>query len=209
MVKLTESTNGASERLARRQCHHTSLNSLAEMYHTEIKNHRLQVSKPENKRLSRYSLRMSQSYASPQEALGGEFGQAGDNVMPALETMLRRFGISLSSLQKAETVEAVNDILKEKRLHMMEILESFYATAAFPLIPGLESANKVTQLLSSALYRDSDFEYSLKDDAQQQRAADLEKRIGAVQKGLENLNTDILHHSDRAREDFMERWGPE
>lgn len=206
MITLTESTDRTAERLARRQVHHSTLNSLAATYQTEVNSHRLQTSKPENKRLSRYSVRLSQSYASPREALEGNFDAIGDDAMPALETMLRRFNIPFSSLRKADSTHAVNEVLNEKRLRMVEMLESLYATAASPLIPDLESADKVAQLLSSAVYRDSDFELSLEDSSQQQRTANLESQIGIVQKGLENLNTDILHHSDRARENFMERW---
>ncbi|WEW57939.1 Vacuolar cation/proton exchanger 5 [Emydomyces testavorans] len=207
MIQLTESTEQFTEMLKNRQVHHSTLNSLAVSYQTEISSHQLPKAKPENKRLSRHSSRLSQAYASPREITREKSNAAGEQSLQSLETMLRRFGISLSSLQNAGSTEAVNDILNEKRLRMLETLENNYAIAASPLLPDLDSADKAAQLLSSAMYCDSDFELSLVDKAQQQRTAELETQIGTVSKGVEGLNVDILHQSDRARESFMETWG--
>ncbi|EFW15744.1 hypothetical protein CPSG_08181 [Coccidioides posadasii str. Silveira] len=207
IIQLTESTDSITEKLKTRQAHQSALNSLASTYQDEVGLHKLQKAKPENKRLSKYSSRLSQAYASPRESMEMKPDSAENELTRSLETMLRRYGISFSSLRNAKSTEAVNDILNEKASHMLEMLENIYATAASPLIPNLGSADKAAQLLSSAMHCDSDFEPSLVDRDQQQRIANLEMQIGAVQKGIESLNTDILHQSDLARENFMERWG--
>ncbi|EEP76050.1 predicted protein [Uncinocarpus reesii 1704] len=207
LIQLTESTNRMTGKLNNRQAHQSSMNTLAASYQTEVNSRQLQNAKLENKRLSRLSTRLSQAHLTPRESQGEKPGTEMEASTQSLESLLRRLGISFSSLQNAESTEVVHDLLNEKRSHMSDMLENLYATAASPLPSHLDSADKATQLLSSAMYCDADFELSLRDRNQEQKISNLETLIGAIQKGIDNSNTDILHQSDRARENFMERWG--
>jgi hypothetical protein len=89
---------------------------------------------------------------------------------------------------------------------MLEVLGNLQSAADSPLATYLGSAENASQLLSSALYADSNFEVSLSDSGQAQKLALLEDQIGAVQKAIEGINLDTLHQGDRAQERFMERW---
>ena len=124
----------------------------------------------------------------------------------SLESLLRHIGISLPTLPETDPAGKMRDLLIEKKKSMLEVLENLQSVADSPLATYLESADNASQLLSSALYADSNFEVSLPDSGQERKLALLEDQIGLVQKAIEGINLDILYQGDRAQERFMERW---
>ncbi|KAI1938304.1 Vacuolar cation/proton exchanger 5 [Ophidiomyces ophidiicola] len=212
ICELTESTIHITEKVKCRQNHNFTLISLTSTYHEQVSNRQLQDPKSENKRLSRYTPRLSQAYAGSR----GSLEVNSDNSIQetskkestqSLENLLRRFGASLSSLQNADSTEAVHQILNEKRLYILEMLERLYDTITAPLAPNLDAADKARQLLSAAVQYGANSTGPLGNTAQQQRTEELQAKIAIIQKGVEGIGSESLYSSGRTRERFLETWG--
>lgn len=126
--------------------------------------------------------------------------------LQAYECFLRRMGVSGGLENGSSERPSLSKSVSEKRSRMVELLQNLSKTADMSLAEYLTRTDRASELLYSALQADSGCQLSLVDVHQKQRLADLEKRLGLVQKGIEGLNLEILGQRDKAQERFLERW---
>ncbi|KAJ5232751.1 hypothetical protein N7468_005707 [Penicillium chermesinum] len=125
---------------------------------------------------------------------------------PALENLLRRIGVSPESVLRPRAEDGGAPQLHEKRSQMSGTLQHMEVAAESPLFAHLAASDNASQLLSSSLHADSQYETSLQDPGQQDELARLEAELASLQKGLQALNLDVIHQRDKAQDKFLERW---
>ncbi|KAK2762749.1 hypothetical protein FQN54_000923 [Arachnomyces sp. PD_36] len=201
MMELTQSAEHATERLENHWSHRMALETIAQTYKTELEDK--STVQPNNKRKSmrRETMRNSGSFSGRHERRDSITVPEG---FEALETLLRRLGISLPALLNG-TDSAPAATLHEKKQRMQELVSGLHTGVDSPLAVHLGTVDHASQLLSSALHADSNFGVSLTDTLQEKKLADLEQQIGQVKRGIEGINLDILQR-DKVQERFMERW---
>ena len=125
---------------------------------------------------------------------------------PALESLLRRIGVSPESVLRPRTVEGGAAELHEKRGQMSETLQQMEVAADSPLFAHLGASDQAYRLLTSSLHADSQYEAALRDPNQQDELVRLETELATLQKGLQALNLDVIHQRDKTQDKFLERW---
>jgi hypothetical protein len=194
---MTTSTEMATDQLLYRQSYLEALDALSISYKKEM-SHKISdqpSTKSHHRRKSSLGFTASSQPTSP-----------GPNLqMPAMESFLRRLGVSIPNDASTER-DSLANLMSEKRHRMEEFLQNLSVSADLPLVDHLGPTDRAKELLTSTLQADSAFTLSLVDSSQKERLADLEKQLGIVQKGMEAVDMDILTQRDRFREKFMERW---
>lgn len=125
---------------------------------------------------------------------------------PALESLLRRIGVSPESVLRPRVEDGGACALHEKRIHMSDTSRSLGAVVDLPVAAHLAPADMASQLLTSSVHANSRFNTSLPDPGQEEALLGLEADLGSLQKGVQRLNLDALHQRDKAQDKFMERW---
>ncbi|KAK2807047.1 hypothetical protein FQN50_005621 [Emmonsiellopsis sp. PD_5] len=207
LIQLTLSTEKITERLNNRQSHRTALNYLSTKYKTEQELKQLESTNRKSVSLQqRRASRLSYAPSTPRNP-ERNMSLPGVHESKVLEQLLRRLGVSVADLLETGLTEAASASLDDKKQRMLEMLQNLQSTAESPLSAYLGTADQAAELLHSALHADSDFGTSMVDRAQEEKLAALEDTIGALRKGIDGLNVDILNGGDKAQERFMERWG--
>jgi hypothetical protein len=207
MMELTASAELVSERLETHRSHRMALESIANAYKSELGD---RSAPPPNRRKSmrRETLRTTGSFSGRLSHIDRResISTTKTEGFEALETLLRRLGISLSSLlDVGETDHGIATTLHEKKHRMLEMVAGLHNGVDLPLAAQLNTVDHAAQLLASALHADSSFGSSLRDGTQERKLTDLEEQIELVRKGIDGVNFEILQR-DKAREKFMERW---
>jgi hypothetical protein len=206
MIELTQSAEHVTERLENHRSHRMALETIANTYKNEVADKA--IIQPNNKRksLRRETMRNSGSFSARPKDPERRDSISKTEGFEALETLLRRLGISLSALlDAAESGPVIAATLHEKKQRMLEMVSGLHNGVDSPLAEHLGAIDLASQLLSSALHADSNFSVSLTDIMQEKKLVELEDQIGQVRKGIEGINLEILQR-DRAQEKFMERW---
>ncbi|KAJ5668837.1 hypothetical protein N7462_009907 [Penicillium macrosclerotiorum] len=125
---------------------------------------------------------------------------------PALESLLRRIGVSPESVLRPRGDDGGVPELYDKRQHLSQTLQSLRVAVDSPLVTQLTPSDHASQRLFSSLQAHSHYEPSLRDPDQEQALSDLEVKLSALQKGLQGLHLDVLHQRDKAQDRFLERW---
>lgn len=126
---------------------------------------------------------------------------------PALENVLRRIGVSPEYVLRPCAEGGGAHGLNEKRVHMAETLTNVGCAVESPLRAYLAPLDNASRLLLSSLLASSQYETSLCDGGQEEALSGLEVQLASLHKGLQGLNTSVLHRRDRSLEKFLERWG--
>ncbi|KAL1958100.1 hypothetical protein VTO42DRAFT_5140 [Malbranchea cinnamomea] len=207
ITQLTTSIEQLNERVETRHSHRLAVNSLA-MLARHIMRER-QLTKPARpKHLTRHSM----SSLDMHRESGHKRSASSQNLSyPELETLLRRFNISLPALLKSANPEiSAIGILEEKKETMLQVLQDCYSAAVTPLLPYLDAAEKTAQSLGSSLHSNPTFPNSggHENGERWQRLGKLEEELQALEERIEGLdfNTDSLRR-DPDKERFLERWG--
>lgn len=206
MIELTQSAEHATERLENHRSHRMALETISNTYKTELGDK--SITQPSNKRKSmrRETMRTTGSFSGRPKDLERRDSVSKTEGFEALETLLRRLGISLSALlDAAECGPTIATTLHEKKQRMLEMVSGLHNGVDSPLATHLDAIDHASQLLSSALHADSNSGISLTDTMQEKKLEGLENQIGQVQKGMEGINLEILQR-DKVQEKFMERW---
>lgn len=175
------------------------LERLASLYQTEVGID--YVSQPPSRResLRRRSMQPGTLLAVPRKV-------APLPEQPALESFLRRIGVSPESALRPRVEGGDAHELHEKRIHMSETVRSLGVAVGWPLVTQITPSNGASQLLASALYANSYFDTSLRDPDQEEALSALETELVSLQKGMQGIKLDMLHQRDKCRERFLERW---
>lgn len=183
-----------------------ALEAIAKTYKAELGDK--SIMQPNNKRKSmrRETMRTTGSFSGRPRDIERRDSISKTEGFEALETLLRRLGISLPALlDAAESNPTIAATLHEKKQRMLEMVSGLHKGVDAPLQEQLNVVDQASRLLSSALHVDSDFSVSLTDTMQEKKLANLENQIELVKKDLEDINLDILQR-DKVQEKFMERW---
>lgn len=198
VTQMTSSTENMVACLQDRQSFCETLKALATVYQSEISNRPLDPSDRENSR--RRSMQPA-LHSSP----GKPTIQTPD--LQNLETVFRRFGLSSKSIFQPEEQNRSGLALHEKKLQLQECLTGLDVAADSSLVSMLASTDSANQQLAVALNSDSEFGTTLSNPDLEKRLSALEGRLGFVQRGMENLNLDVLYQRDKAQAQFMDKWG--
>ncbi|RMJ27749.1 hypothetical protein PHISP_01393 [Aspergillus sp. HF37] len=198
VTEITSSTEHMAECLQNRQSFCETLKALATLYQTEIASQTLDPSERDTPR--RRS--MHPTLHSPQVKPPSHLPE-----LPSLDNLLRRFGLSSKSVFQPDEPKSGASSLYEKTLQMQECLASLDIGSDSTLAPMLACADSANQRLSSALNTHSAFEATLSNTDLERRLSALERRLGVVRKGTENIDLDVLYQRDKDRGRFMDRWG--
>jgi hypothetical protein len=194
LSEMTRSTKQDVDKILYRQSHREALDQLSVFFKEEITDK--QAVEIQSKKSHRRESSISSIRAQPSRPTQSQ-PQA-----PALESFLRRLGIS-TSLQGEDSLA---DIISDKRSEMAEILRH---NADMPLLASLGSSDEAKELLTTTLQATGSSytsEPSLVDQAQKGRLADLEKELMVIQKEIEGVDLGMLAEPDRFREKFIEKW---
>lgn len=174
---------------------------LATLYQTEVGNPLATQPPSRRESLRRRSMQPGLLLTAPRTNTTSQPEQ------PALESLLRRSGVSPESVIRPRAEDGGAQCLHEKRIQLSETLRALGMAVDKPLVSQLVPADKALHLLSSALHANSRYEVSLRDMELEEALAGLESELGELQKGVQGLDMDVLHQRDKTRDRFLERWG--
>lgn len=126
--------------------------------------------------------------------------------LPALESLLRRIGVTPKSVLRPRVKGGAVYELHEKRIHMSNTVDGLGVAVESPLVMQMNSSDRASRLLASSLYADSYFETSLRDPGHVEALLGLETDLSSLQRGVQGLKLDVLHQRDRVQDKFLERW---
>lgn len=196
---MTQSTEETTLRLRSRQSYRETLDRIARLYKREI--HSRPESSTPRKAHRRHSSMPAQLSPRPSPRPASTLPSKQDQFQ-ATTTFLRRLGLSLP-LDPAMAYQ----VASEKKREQDQLLHHL-ATAAqtMALSEPLQKTDQAAELLWTALHSSSDSRPSLTDGAQRERLAELEKRLAALQRGIEGVDLEAASRRDRVKEKFLERW---
>lgn len=197
---MTNSTRQQVNEVRYHQSHREALDQLSALFRDEITT--FEVEQIQSKKSHRRSSSMPSF--SPSKAPQPRTSYSTTQAYPALESFLRRFGISSSSLSASIPLK---DLVSAKRSEMTDLLHhNLSMSAELPLYESLGSSDEAKELLTSILQADSHAEPSLLDHNQRHRLAELEKELMSIRKQIEDVDLGSLAELDRARDKFVDRW---
>lgn len=195
---MTLSKQALTRRLKDRESSCEVLEQLASLYQEEVGNQLATQPPSRRESLRRRSLQPGVFLSKPLKS-----NAAAEQ--PALESLMRRLGVSPESILRPRAEDGGAWALHEKRIHMSESSKSLGATVE-PLAAHLAPADMASQLLISSVHANSHFETSVPDASQEGALSELESALGRLQKGMQRINVDAIHQRDKAHDKFMERW---
>ena len=196
---MTLSKHTLITQLADRESSCEQLEQLAMLYQTENPSHVAPQPSARRESLRRRSLQ-------PGLVLGPTRTPTLMTEQPALESLLRRLGLSPESALHPRLEDGGAHGLHEKRIQMSEALQQLGNAAEAPLVTHLSSSDHASQLLTSSLHANSHYGTSLRDPEQEDALSGLEAELASLQTGVRNLNLDVLHQRDKNHDKFLERW---
>ncbi|KAJ5151005.1 uncharacterized protein N7482_010257 [Penicillium canariense] len=201
LVDMTQSKKALTKQLGERESSCELLEQLASLYQAEAGSQSMSQSSSRRESLRRRSM-------PPGMLLGvAPRGPAPVPQQRALESLLRRIGVSPESVIRPQVADGGARELHEKRIHLSEMLRGLGAAVDSPLVTQLAPSDSALQLLASALHANSHFETSLRDPSQETALSGLESELASLQRGVQGLNLDVLHQRDKTQDRFLERWG--
>lgn len=200
LIDMTLDKQTLSKQLGDRESSCELLEQLASLYQAEVGI--LPVSQPPSRRES-----LRRRSMQPGTLLSATRNAAPVPEQPALESLLRRVGVTPESALRPRVEGGGVHELHEKRIHMFETVRSLGIAAESPLVTQMTPSDSASRLLASSLHADSYFETSLRDPGQEEALLGLETELASLQKGVQGLKLDVLYQRDRAQERFLERWG--
>ncbi|KAL1993343.1 hypothetical protein VTN49DRAFT_3292 [Thermomyces lanuginosus] len=196
---MTHSTEETTSRIRSRQSYRETLDRIARLYKREISS-RPESSTP-RKTHRRHSSMPAQLSPHPSPRPRTSTLPNQDDFQ-ATATFLRRLGLSLP----AEPAMAYQ-VASEKKREQDQLLRHLATAAQITALSGpLQTTDQATELLWTALYSSSDFKPSLTDETRKERLTELEKRLAALQRGIEGVDLEAASRRDRVKEKFLERW---
>lgn len=198
---MTTSKETITKQLNERESSCELLEQLATLYQTEVGNPLATQPPSRRESLRRRSMQPGLLLTAPRTNTTSQPEQ------PALESLLRRSGVSPESVIRPRAEDGGAQCLHEKRIQLSETLRALGMAVDKPLVSQLVPADKALHLLSSALHANSRYEVSLRDMELEEALAGLESELGELQKGVQGLDMDVLHQRDKTRDRFLERWG--
>jgi hypothetical protein len=198
---MTESKKTLTQNLNNQESSHELLEQLATLYQTEAGTTQ-QITQPPSRResLRRRSIQPNLLLTTPPNPTTLP-------EQPALESLLRRIGVSAESVIRPRAEDGGAQGLHEKRIQLSETLRALGMAVDTPLVRELAPADRALYLLKSALHVNSDYEVSLRDTELERGLNGLEGELEELQRGVKGLDLDVLHQRDKMRDRFVERWG--
>ncbi|GLI80673.1 hypothetical protein PoHVEF18_009030 [Penicillium ochrochloron] len=199
LIDITESKKSLTQHLNKQESSHELLEQLATLYQTEVGTTH-QITQPPSRRdsLRRRSTQPNHLLSNPTPHSNPE--------QPALESLLRRIGVSPESVIRPRAEDGGAQGLHEKRIQLSETLRALGMAVDTPLVRELAPADRALYLLSEALHANSDYEVSLRDRGLERALSGLEGELEELQRGVQGLDMDVLHQRDKMRDRFVERW---
>jgi hypothetical protein len=197
LIDITESKKSLTQHLNKQESSHELLQQLATLYQTEVGTTH-QITQPPSRRdsLRRRSIQPNLLPSNPTPL----------PEQPALESLLRRIGVSPESVIRPRAEDGGAQGLHEKRIQLSETLRALGMAVDTPLVRELAPADRALYLLSEALHANSDYEVSLRDRGLERALSGLEGELEELQRGVQGLDMDVLHQRDKMRDRFVERW---
>ncbi|OKP10995.1 hypothetical protein PENSUB_3516 [Penicillium subrubescens] len=201
LIDMTESKKTLTQNLNNQESSHELLEQLATLYQTEVGTTQ-QITQPPSRResLRRRSIQTNLLLTTPPNPTTLP-------EQPALESLLRRIGVSAESVIRPRAEDGGAQGLHEKRIQLSETLRALGMAVDTPLVRELAPADRALYLLESALNVNSDYEVSLRDTELERGLNGLEGELEELQRGVKGLDLDVLHQRDKMRDRFVERWG--
>ncbi|KAJ5368798.1 uncharacterized protein N7496_008558 [Penicillium cataractarum] len=201
LIDMTTSKQTLTQHLHERESSCELLEQLATLYQSEVGNPL--VTQPPSRResLRRRSMQAGLLLAPPRT------NPTPLPEQPALESLLRRIGVSPESVIRPRAEDGGAQGLHEKRIQLSETLRALEMAVDAPLVTRLAPADSALHLLGSGLHANSQYEVSLRDLELERALAALEGELGELQRGVRGLDLDVLHQRDKTRDHFLERWG--
>ncbi|CEJ60870.1 hypothetical protein PMG11_09425 [Penicillium brasilianum] len=200
LIDMTTSKQTLTQHLHERESSCELLEQLATLYQTEVGNPL--VTQPPSRResLRRRSMQAGLLLPAPRT------NPTPLPEQPALESLLRRIGVSPESVIRPRAEDGGAQGLHEKRVQQSETLRALGMAVDAPLFTQLAPADSALHLLASGLHANSHYEVSLRDPELDKALAGLESELSELQKGVRGLDLDVLHQRDKTRDWFLERW---
>lgn len=198
---MTHSKETLTKQLNERESSCELLEQLASLYQAEVGNPL--VTQPPSRResLRRRSMQPGLLPAARRN------NPAAAPEQHALESLLRRIGISPESVIRPRGEDGGIQGLYEKRIQLSETLRALGTAGDTPLVNQLAPADSALHLLASALHANSRYEISLRDPELEQALSGMESELGELQRGVQGLDMNVLHQRDKTRDRFLEKWG--
>ncbi|KAL4962641.1 uncharacterized protein BDV14DRAFT_99892 [Aspergillus stella-maris] len=201
VTDMTTSAESLIASLRDRESSCTALESFASAYRAEVGDQILDSTSSRRETMRRFSTQPTLMATQPAKSIG-PFPEAD-----ALSGLLRRLGLSFEAVFKAEVAEGGVESLIKERQHMLDDLHNYGLASDSPLAAELLPADRANVLLSSSLEADSLFTASLSSVEHEESLSELESKLSRIQKGIQNLNQDVIYQRDVNQEKFLERWG--
>ncbi|KAL2811182.1 vacuolar H+/Ca2+ exchanger [Aspergillus granulosus] len=197
---MTTSAEGLITSLQDRESFCATLEAFTSTYRSEVGHHILETTASRRDTMRRFSTLPTLTAAQPTKQ-GGPFPES-----EALSGLLRRIGVSYEAVFQPEETERGAQVLLQERQHMLDGLRRYSIASDSPLAAELLPTDRAIQLLSSSLETDSQFTASLSSVEHEKSLAELESKLGRIQKGIERLNQNAVYQRDKNQEKFLERW---
>ncbi|CAL5874866.1 uncharacterized protein PFLUO_LOCUS9168 [Penicillium psychrofluorescens] len=200
LIEMTLSSEEMTVWLGEHESSCETLEQLAALYRTEVS--KQPGPQPSSRRdsLRRRSLQPSVLFSNARNPSSPVLEQS------ALQSLLRRIGVSPESVLRPRAEEGGTQALHEKRAALSETLRNIGIAVDSPLVAHLGAGDVASQLLVSSLHSNSHFETSLPDPDEARELSGIEADLGMLQKGIQRVNSDVLHQRDKNYERFVERW---
>lgn len=178
-----------------------TVETLASKYRSEVGDQILDSTSSRRETMRRFS-----SQPTP---MTSQLGRQSDSFpeSEALSLLLRRLGLTTEAVFRAEEVDGGIQSLFQQRQHMLDGLHGYAMASDSPLAAELLPTDQAIRLLFSSLEADSLCTASLSSVEHERSLSVLESKLSRIQKGIQNLNQDVVYQRDKNQEKFLEKWG--
>ena len=178
-----------------------TVETLASKYRSEVGDQILDSTSSRRETMRRFSTQPTPVASQPGRR-SGTFPES-----EALGGLLRRLGLPSEAVFRAEEVDGGIRSLSQQRQHMLDGMHSYAMASDSPLATELLPTDRAIRLLFSSLEADSLCAASLSSVEHERSLSVLESKLSRIQKGIQNLNQDVVYQRDKNQEKFLEKWG--